>query len=269
MCIKKVYNYNGSGKRKKKVHVITVATHKERYFDVLVQSAKKMNVDMVVLGMNQKWEGFHMKYTLVDEYIKDLPPDDIIVFLDAFDSLILKKFDNFADEFNKTNSRWVVPAYRPTNYIESYIGHRIYGPGDILVTCLWAAKVETLKQDIPKLLHIMKENDFYEDQFAMNKLHKENSDTKIYSDFDGRFFTLDTDVAMNGTSYFISAPMNKDLDDICHKLLLVPPERMDQSSYWLHPKNIEYLKRLKFEVTVFLILLFSVLWFTFSSASRK
>ena len=245
-----------------KIHVVTVATHKERYFDTLVQSANNMNVKLVVLGMNQKWDGFHMKYTLVYDYIADLPLDDMVVFVDAFDSLILRNFDTFADDFNEINHRWVIPAVQePEDVLKAYVAHHLYGPGEILVTCQWAAKVETLKQDIPKLLKIM-EGYFVDDQSAMNRLHKENPETTmVYSDVNGRLFTLDMDTAMNGASYSVSAPMNEDLDNVCRRLHLTPPERITATQYWLHPKNLTYLKYFKIEATIIFILFLLVLWF--------
>jgi len=82
------------------IHIITVATHSQGKFKELVNN--KFNVNVKVLGYGKKWTGFTMKYDLVSEYIKDLNDEDIIVFLDGFDSLIMKHPENAINKFIKS-----------------------------------------------------------------------------------------------------------------------------------------------------------------------
>lgn len=38
-----------------KLHVLTFATHEQGYFKTLQESCKKLNINLVVLGMGNKW----------------------------------------------------------------------------------------------------------------------------------------------------------------------------------------------------------------------
>jgi len=67
--------------------ITTVATHDDGMYQKLINN--QFN-SVKVLGFGMKWTGFKMKYELVYDYIKDLDDNIIIIFLDGFDSLILR-----------------------------------------------------------------------------------------------------------------------------------------------------------------------------------
>jgi len=68
------------------MHVITYATHEERYLPLL----KKSCPDLVVLGMGKKWNGFQDKVFATVNYCKE-HPNEIICFVDGFDSVVLSQ----------------------------------------------------------------------------------------------------------------------------------------------------------------------------------
>lgn len=68
--------------------IITVATHKDGMFEDLINNKFKHKVK--VLGYNQKWTNFKMKTELIYDYIKNLNDNKIIIYVDGFDSLIMK-----------------------------------------------------------------------------------------------------------------------------------------------------------------------------------
>jgi len=68
------------------MHVITYATHEERYLPLL----KKSCPDLVVLGMGKKWNGFEDKVFATVNYCKE-HPNEIICFVDGFDSVVLSQ----------------------------------------------------------------------------------------------------------------------------------------------------------------------------------
>ena len=39
-------------------YLYTYVTHNDRYFNSLVDSSKKQNIDIVIRGMGHKWEGY-------------------------------------------------------------------------------------------------------------------------------------------------------------------------------------------------------------------
>lgn len=69
---------------------ITVATHSQGYYPFLLESCKRYNVDLAVVGWNKKWTGFLCKFTWVLEYIQDLPDDEVMCVLDAYDVILAK-----------------------------------------------------------------------------------------------------------------------------------------------------------------------------------
>tara|TARA_B100000900_G_scaffold146980_1_gene124680 strand:+ start:1421 stop:2158 length:738 start_codon:yes stop_codon:yes gene_type:complete len=81
--------------------VITVATHNEGTFEKIINN--KFDINVKVLGYGEKWTGFDMKYTLVYNYIKNLPEDKIIIFIDGFDSIINGTIEEAENIFRKNN----------------------------------------------------------------------------------------------------------------------------------------------------------------------
>jgi hypothetical protein len=80
--------------------ITTVVTHEDGLFKKLVKNRFK---SVKVLGYGMKWTGFKMKYELIYNYIKDLDDNLIIIFLDGFDSLILRDPNYAINEFKKRN----------------------------------------------------------------------------------------------------------------------------------------------------------------------
>ena len=54
------------------LHLVTVATHSERYLPVLEKQAEKKGLNLVKLGMGKKYSGHFMKDLEMMEYLKDL-----------------------------------------------------------------------------------------------------------------------------------------------------------------------------------------------------
>jgi hypothetical protein len=80
--------------------LVTVATHTERYFPYLKASIEKYKYDLIVLGWGEEWRGFVWRFRLLKDYLKTLPEDEIICFIDAYDVLMLKNVDELEQKFN-------------------------------------------------------------------------------------------------------------------------------------------------------------------------
>ena len=63
--------------------IITVATQTKGYFKAYSESCKKNNLELIVLGWNEKWKGFLWKFNLMQEYIASLNDNEIVIFTDA------------------------------------------------------------------------------------------------------------------------------------------------------------------------------------------
>ena len=87
-------------------HFITYATHSEGDFEELVNN--KYNISIKVLGWGEKWNGFLDKFKNMYKYIKTLPDDDVIIFIDGFDSKINQPIDVIKKTFYGFNSNIVL-----------------------------------------------------------------------------------------------------------------------------------------------------------------
>jgi hypothetical protein len=109
-----------------KITVLTVATHSEEMFDKLIDN--DYNIKIEVLGYGKPWTGFRMKTTEVLEKIKNMDDNDIIIYVDGFDSLIRGELNVAVERFKKMNckilvSQDIIPKYK----IISYIAKKCFG----------------------------------------------------------------------------------------------------------------------------------------------
>ena len=74
--------------------IITVATHSESYFPIFEESCKKNNLELIVLGFGQKWQGFSWRFKLISDYIENLPLNEVIIISDAYDVIVLQNNNN-------------------------------------------------------------------------------------------------------------------------------------------------------------------------------
>ena len=82
------------------IHLVTYATHSEGNFEELTK-----NKDVVVLGFGTKWNGFTDKYRGVLEYMKDLKDEEIVCFIDGFDSVLVKDAATIEKRFKASGSK--------------------------------------------------------------------------------------------------------------------------------------------------------------------
>lgn len=90
------------------MHFVTVATHSERYLETLESQILEKNNKLVKLGYGQKYQGHFMKDKLLLEYTKILDENEIIIFMDGFDTLFLGETEELLEKFKKQNSKIVL-----------------------------------------------------------------------------------------------------------------------------------------------------------------
>jgi len=92
---------------KHRLKVVTAATHSDGYFRALQASAARLNLDFTVLGWGQKWSDLAAKIQLVRQFAESVPKDDIILFLDGFDTVILQPEEIIIKRFLHHRKRFV------------------------------------------------------------------------------------------------------------------------------------------------------------------
>ena len=110
------------------IHLVTVATHSERYFPYLKQTAKDKGWNLTVLGWGQKWTGFAMKIRLLQDHLKTLDKDDIMVSVDGFDTFVMADKDEVLKKFTESGKDILYSVDHHYTYprLEMYIMKRIF-----------------------------------------------------------------------------------------------------------------------------------------------
>ncbi len=88
------------------VYIVTVATESDFYYPYLVESCKRHNANLTVLGFGEKWKGFNWKYTKMLEYLKTKKNNDIICFVDGYDVICTRDVDDLGETFIKLKNKY-------------------------------------------------------------------------------------------------------------------------------------------------------------------
>jgi hypothetical protein len=107
------------------IHLITYATHSEGTFNELLNNKHKIHIE--VLGWGRPWNGYMDKINYTNEYIKTLPDNDIIIFIDGFDSEIVESLPIIKKRFLELNSDIVLSQQDYSNYLQYYIQKKHFG----------------------------------------------------------------------------------------------------------------------------------------------
>lgn len=106
------------------VEVVTYANKRFGLFDKLVEN--EHGVPIKVLGMGTEWKGYSDKSRGVLDYLeKHKSDDDIVVFVDGFDTLVNKDLSGFEEKFRATGAKVIVSA-DPESF-GKYVSRKIFG----------------------------------------------------------------------------------------------------------------------------------------------
>ncbi len=103
--------------------IITYATHSEGLFDELINN--KYDIPITVLGYGKKWNGFMDKIEQTYNHIQKLPNNEIIVFIDGFDTRINQPYNIIKQRFLNLNSDIVLS--KDSAMYGNYITKKIFG----------------------------------------------------------------------------------------------------------------------------------------------
>lgn len=109
-----------------RLHVVTVCSRMHRNLDKLITSAKKWGMDVTILGMDKPYPGSGTKLTYIREYLNTLDESDLVLFVDAFDVIIIGDSKQIVDRFLSFKAPLVIsadthcyPSQYKTQYPES------------------------------------------------------------------------------------------------------------------------------------------------------
>ena len=185
-----------------KVHFITYATHESGTFIKLINN--KFQIKINVLGFGTKWNGFMDKINGVLDFTKKVNDNEIIIFLDGFDTIINKNVNKLLETFLKFNCSILVSKHPSNTYIEK----KIFGHYDIIANSGmyigYANKIKLLCEKMIKL-------NMKDDQRALNYCIYNYKELNAKIDINNIIFTNHPIVSgiFNNklyNSYFVSYP---------------------------------------------------------------
>jgi len=175
---------------KQELHLVTFATHEQGLLQRLAHN--EFGCEVAILGMGSKWKGYmDSKMRAVLDYVKALPPERVVVYLDAFDTLMLKD-----------PSRTLVRAFEATRcdvlvsedpYIMSPALTKLrFGAGNVLERAGGDRAVANAGMfmgyagALVALIESLFEMGYKDDQIALNKAVQANGQIKV--DLDHEIF---------------------------------------------------------------------------------
>ena len=284
-----------------KLHIVTVATHDDGYYQALMQSAKNNNLNLTTLGWGQKWTGFTMKYNLLKEHINNLEDNDIVVFVDAYDVLILDNEENIKTKFHSFNKPIVLSVDgKPHFFLHNYLHSLLFKScnnekinSGLYMGYVWAIKIllnkicnnKLMSCDSPQaddqmlLINVCNSNDFYDKYIAIdtnkllfyNTFGNSNLDN-LYQDFNFNESNIIVNNKLvlknyNTTPSFIHGPGNTNLNTVC-KLYNLPILNVNKRDLAYRIKvytKPEYLKifvtELVYYYQILIIIFISIVYF--------
>lgn len=90
------------------LHICTVATQQTQGVDQLLHSCKVRDVNITILGMGTPFKGLSEKLIHVQKYIQTLPDEDVVLFVDGYDVLILATEKEILKKFLKMNKPFII-----------------------------------------------------------------------------------------------------------------------------------------------------------------
>ena len=111
--------------------VVTYVTHSQGTFEDIISNSHGVKVE--VLGFGSKWNGFLDKTKGVLEYCKSLPDDEIVVYIDGFDSEILRSLDGLEKQFKSFDCGVLLSKHRTSKILKPAI-KKVFGTcqGDLI-----------------------------------------------------------------------------------------------------------------------------------------
>lgn len=107
--------------------VFTVVTHSDGYFKSLQESCKKNKINLDILGWGETYSGHMFKTDKTIEYLRNQDPNQIVLFVDGFDSLIVDDQSTILSKFLQTRESVLFSEdFECTNRFKATIMESVY-----------------------------------------------------------------------------------------------------------------------------------------------
>ncbi|MFA0811269.1 glycosyltransferase domain-containing protein [Microbulbifer epialgicus] len=155
-------------------------------FPVLQESAKRNGVHLNILGRNYPWQNFSSKIDLLIPFIQQLPEEDIICYLDGFDSLILPSIHQLEDKFHAYDKEIVFSNDHQHNGTQGFFERKHFAGTDIFSTGIFIGKVKTINHLFSAIKKMYP--DYSDDQKMIRRYYTQYSPEHIGIDSEFKLF---------------------------------------------------------------------------------
>tara|TARA_A100001015_G_scaffold205127_1_gene229335 strand:- start:1405 stop:2292 length:888 start_codon:yes stop_codon:yes gene_type:complete len=90
------------------LQIFTVATHENHHLDRLKRSAEKHNINLQVYGLGKSFPALGMKRLLMHEFLTQCDPNDMFMFVDAYDVIFLAGEDEILAKYKEHYDNQIV-----------------------------------------------------------------------------------------------------------------------------------------------------------------
>lgn len=266
-----------------KLHIVTVATDPKNYFPYLVESCKKNGKELEVLGMGEVWQGFNWKYLKMMEYLKTLPMDDIVCFIDGYDVVCCRNLNQLLDQFKEIKKRTgckVVVAEDKKSTTMS-ISVLFFGScnNNNINSGMYIGYVKDILEIIQKIYELNPKNDS-DDQVLMTEYCKKNKE-EFYCDTESKLFLsllypleeIDKYVEIDENThilkyqssepFFVHAPGYGYLENVIRKLGYNIDQNKIKNELFqniIQKKGLLYLKYIILDYYIWILVLFFLIY---------
>ena len=173
------------------VKLVTVSTHSDGYFPWLKESCERFNVKLINIGDGQKWLGFSWRFKLMIKYLKTIDPDELVIFIDAYDVIMLRPLDDIEKYYNhiiKMNKcKIIISDDKSINFFQEFWAKFYFN--DYINTRINAGSYLGKANDLLEILCNINQNikDDDDDQILFTTYYKKNQD-QFYVDTTNIFF---------------------------------------------------------------------------------
>jgi hypothetical protein len=93
-----------------RLHICTVASQETTGLKQLKHSCEHYNIHLEVLGLGQPYTGNGKKLIHLKNYLASIPDEDLVLFVDAYDVLILANKQTIIEKFLALNNPCIISA---------------------------------------------------------------------------------------------------------------------------------------------------------------
>lgn len=221
------------------IHIATVATESQYYFPYLVESCRRHGKELKVIGYGEKWQGFNWRFRLMIDYLKSLPENDIVCFVDGYDVICCRDLNEmshvFLDIKEKTGCKMITGTEIVKTFSAGYFGYIYFGRcrNEAINAGTYIGIVKDLLEILPDIYNLDDRDDADDQQLMIKYCQKTNNvmipdkDNKLFltivnslSEID-QYIDIDENKRVtyhSNNPFFIHAPGYGYLDGILNKL---------------------------------------------------